>query len=179
MNEIRLSIVGMSCAGCVASVEDALNKVNGVDKASVNFADHTANIVGNVSVESLIKSVVDAGYNATELVSSDADQVLEKEQKDFIYYQQLLRKSLAAALVGVPLFVASLLEILPAIEGITNQLFWLVVGLATLFIMYYSGAHFYIGAIKSFSNHSANMDTLIALGTGVAWFFFNACCYPS
>ncbi len=171
MSEIRLSIIGMSCAGCVASVEDALNKVNGVDKASVNFADHTANIVGNASVESLIKSVVDAGYDATELTSSDANQVLEKERQDFIYYQQLLRKSLVAALIGIPLFVASLLGILPAIEGITNQLFWLAVGLATLFIMYYSGAHFYIGAIKSFSNHSANMDTLIALGTGVAWFF--------
>ena len=125
MSEIRLSIIGMSCAGCVASVEDALNKVNGVDKASVNFADHTANIVGNASVESLIKSVVDAGYDATELTSSDANQVLEKEQQDFIYYQQLLRKSLAAALIGIPLFVASLLGILPAIEGITNQLFWL------------------------------------------------------
>jgi len=171
MSEIRLSIIGMSCAGCVASVEDALNKVNGVDKASVNFANHTANIVGNASVESLIKSVVDAGYDATELTSSDANQVLEKERQDFIYYQQLLRKSLVAALIGIPLFVASLLGILPAIEGITNQLFWLAVGLATLFIMYYSGAHFYIGAIKSFSNHSANMDTLIALGTGVAWFF--------
>lgn len=171
MSEIRLSIIGMSCAGCVASVEDALNKVNGVDKASVNFANHTANIVGNASVESLIKSVVDAGYDATELTSSDANQVLEKERQDFIYYQQLLRKSLVAALIGIPLFVASLLGILPAIESITNQLFWLAVGLATLFIMYYSGAHFYIGAIKSFSNHSANMDTLIALGTGVAWFF--------
>ena len=168
---INLSIVGMSCAGCVKTVEDALNKVDGVDKASVNFADHTASVLGDATADELIKSVVEAGYDAVELVSSNTDQVLEKEQQDFIQYQQLLKKSFASALVGIPLFIAGMLGVLPAIDSFTNQVFWLVIGLATLFVMYYSGAHFYTGAIKSFFNHNANMDTLIALGTGVAWLF--------
>jgi len=168
---INLSIVGMSCAGCVKTVEDALNKVDGVDKASVNFADHTASVLGDATADELIKSVVEAGYDAVELVSSNTDQVLEKEQQDFIQYQKLLKKSFASALVGIPLFIAGMLGVLPAIDSFTNQVFWLVIGLATLFVMYYSGAHFYTGAIKSFFNHNANMDTLIALGTGVAWLF--------
>lgn len=168
---ISLSISGMSCAGCVASVEDALNNVDGVDKASVNFANHTAEVVGDAKIEDLIKSVVDAGYDAAELASSDADQVLEKEQHEFIHFQQLLRKSFVASLVGVPLFIAGLLGVLPAIDGNINQIFWLIIGLLTAFIMYYSGSHFYTGAIKAFFNHNANMDTLIALGTGVAWVF--------
>ncbi|MBC8494346.1 MAG: copper-translocating P-type ATPase [Candidatus Thioglobus sp.] len=171
MSEIRLSITGMSCAGCVSSVEDALNNVDGVDEASVNFADHTASVTGSAIVEVLIKAVVDAGYGATELVSSGADEVAEKQQQDFLHYQQLIKKSWVAALVGIPLFVASLLGILPAIESTIDQIFWLAVGIVTLIIMYYSGAHFYIGAVKSFFNHNANMDTLIALGTGVAWLF--------
>ena len=171
MSEIRLSITGMSCAGCVSSVEDALNNVDGVDKASVNFADHTASVTGSAMVEVLIKAVVDAGYGATELVSSGADEVAEKQQQDFLHYQQLIRKSWVAALVGIPLFVASLLGTLPAIESTVDQIFWLAVGIVTLIVMYYSGAHFYIGAVKSFFNHNANMDTLIALGTGVAWLF--------
>ncbi|BBB24454.1 Cu2+-exporting ATPase [Isorropodon fossajaponicum endosymbiont JTNG4] len=170
-NSIHLSILGMSCAGCVASVENALNKVDGVDKASVNFADHTVNVVATVSVDVLIKAVVDAGYNAAEMVSGAADQTLEKEQQDLVYYQQLIRKSLLAASIGVPLFIASLLDILPVMASTTGQVFWLVIGLITLAVMYYSGAHFYTSALKLFSNHNANMDTLIALGTSVAWLF--------
>jgi Cu+-exporting ATPase len=52
-----------------------------------------------------------------------------------------------------------------------ERISWLVVGLLTLGIMYFSGRHFYVGAWKSFLNHSANMDTLIALGTGTAWIY--------
>ncbi len=67
---VILSIEGMSCAGCVASVEKALSKVQGVEQVSVNFAEHTASIKGQASASSLIKALVDAGYNATELRSN-------------------------------------------------------------------------------------------------------------
>ena len=50
MNSYRLSIGGMSCAGCVASVETALNSVDGVEEATVNFAEHTANVKGNMDI---------------------------------------------------------------------------------------------------------------------------------
>jgi len=52
-----------------------------------------------------------------------------------------------------------------------QRLGWLVVGVVTLGVMVFSGRHFYTGALQSFKNHSANMDTLIALGTGTAWLY--------
>jgi len=50
---VRLSIAGMSCAGCVASVEKALQSVEGVEEALVNFAEHTADVTGTASIESI------------------------------------------------------------------------------------------------------------------------------
>jgi len=167
----RLSISGMSCAGCVAGVENALNSVEGVETAAVNFAEHTANVTGDVTAEALVKAVRDAGYDAAELTAGDAEQIAEKEQQDLIHYKQLIKKSLAAALVGFPLFIAGLLGALPGVESIADKTFWSVIGLLTLAVMIYSGKHFYLGAWKAFRIHNANMDTLIALGTGTAWLF--------
>jgi len=167
----RLSISGMSCAGCVAGVENALNSVDGVETAAVNFAEHTANVSGNVTAEALVKAVRDAGYDAAELTAGDAEQIAEKEQQDLIHYKQLIKKSLAAALVGFPLFIAGLAGLLPPVESLSDKIFWFIIGLFTLAVMIYSGKHFYLGAWKAFRIHNANMDTLIALGTGTAWIF--------
>ena len=167
----RLSISGMSCAGCVAGVENALNSVEGVETAAVNFAEHTANVTGDVTVDALVKAVRDAGYDAAELTAGDAEQIAEKEQQDLIHYKQLIKKSLAAAVVGFPLFIAGLLGALPAVESIADKTFWFIIGMLTLAVMIYSGKHFYLGAWKAFRIHNANMDTLIALGTGTAWLF--------
>jgi len=167
----RLSISGMSCAGCVAGVENALNSVEGVETATVNFAEHTANVTGDVTAEALVKAVRDAGYDAAELTAGDAEQIAEKEQQDLIHYKQLIKKSLAAALVGFPLFIAGMLGFLPPVESLTDKIFWFIIGLLTLAVMIYSGKHFYLGAWKAFRIHNANMDTLIALGTGTAWVF--------
>ncbi|RDH81407.1 MAG: hypothetical protein DIZ80_15075 [endosymbiont of Galathealinum brachiosum] len=167
----RLSISGMSCAGCVSSVEKALNDVTGVTSANVNFAEHTASVIASVAAETLIQAVKEAGYDAAELTASDADIMAKKQQQDLTHYKELIKKSLAAALIGLPLFIASLLGILPSLESFSNRLFWLLTGVLTLVVMIYSGRHFYLGAWKSLHNHNANMDTLIALGTGTAWLF--------
>lgn len=167
----RLSISGMSCAGCVANVEKALSNVADVETATVNFAEHTAIVIGKTTADALVQAVRDAGYDAAELTAGDAEQMKEKDQQDLANYKQLMKKSLAAALVGLPLFIAGLLGILPPIDTLQNKLFWLIIGLLTLSVMVFSGKHFYLGAWKAFRIHNANMDTLIALGTGAAWLF--------
>lgn len=73
-----------------------------------------------------------------------------------------------AAIVGVPLFVGGMSGFFPEIDAENGRLVWLILGLITLGVMYYSGRHFFTGAWKSFLVHNANMDTLIALGTGSA-----------
>ena len=69
---VRLSIGGMNCAGCVATVEKTLKNVPGVSEATVNFAEHTASVSGTADARALISAVVAAGYEAAELKSRAA-----------------------------------------------------------------------------------------------------------
>jgi len=166
---IRLSIGGMSCAGCVATVEKTLKNVPGVSEAAVNFAEHTASISGTANARELIGAVVAAGYEAAELKSRAAEQ--EKAAAEAAYYRSLQRKTLVAGIVAAPLFVGEMFMLLPALHAPGGRLYGLIAGLATLFVLVYAGGHFFRGAWKSFRNHNANMDTLIALGTGAAWVY--------
>jgi Cu+-exporting ATPase len=169
-DEVRLSIGGMSCAGCVATVEKALQGITGVVEASVNFADHTATVKASdeTDVAALIKAVVDAGYEAAEL--QGAEDASEKAAAEREEYRSRLRQAAVAGVVGVPLLLSGWLGYMPSLDG-EGWWFWLATGLVTLGVMMYSGGRFYRGAWKSFFNHNANMDTLIALGTGAAWLF--------
>lgn len=167
-DDVHLSIGGMSCAGCVASVEKALQSVPGAEQASVNFADHTATVKAGVAVDALIKAVVDAGYEAAELQGAEDES--EKAAAELKEYRTRLRQAVVAGAVGVPLLSSGWLGVMPPLDGV-GWWFWIVTGLATLGVMIYSGGRFYRGAWKSFLNHNANMDTLIALGTGAAWVF--------
>ncbi len=164
---IRLSIGGMSCAGCVATVENSLKAIPGVTEAVVNFAEHTAAVSGNVPADVLIAAVAQAGYEAAELRS--AEDEAEKEAAEMAHYRRLLRKTIVAAAVGLPLMVAEPVGLLPVLSSTAGRMFWLLIGALTLFVLIYSGGHFFKGAWKSFRAHNANMDTLIALGTGAAW----------
>jgi len=165
----RLSISGMSCAGCVASVENALNAVTGVTLSSVNFAEHTASVEGEVSIGLLLNALKTAGYDAAHLAGADDEQ--DKQAAENLYYIQLLKKASFAAALGVPLFILGMLDFLPGFEQNAGRYFWFAIGLMTLAILYYSAGHFYSGAWKSTKNHNANMDTLITLGTGSAWLY--------
>ncbi len=166
---VRLSIGGMSCAGCVATVENALKAVPGVSDAMVNFAEHTASVSGTAPAKNLVAAVVQAGYEAAELRS--AEDEAGKEAAEMAHYRSLLRKTAVAAAVGLPLMATELLGRLPAVTTQAGRVFWLLVAAATLFVLVYSGKHFFKGAWKSFRAHNANMDTLIALGTGAAWLY--------
>lgn len=169
MSMKRFSIGGMSCAGCVASVEKALKIVEGVKASAVNFAEHTADVEGEFLIEDLIQAVQDAGYEAA-LLESEADDA-EKEAAEFEFYRALVKKYIVAAIVGVPLFILGMSGLLPELTNTVGQIIWFFIGIATAIVMWYSGGHFFSGAWKAFQHHSANMDTLIALGTGTAWIY--------
>ena len=169
MNITRLSLSGISCAGCVSSIETALNNVERVVSASINFAEHTATIEGDVPVATLLSAVSGAGYEAAELLDNEDEG--EKEAAEMAHYRKLLRKAVVAAAVGFPLFVLGMSGLLPGLGNDSGRVFWLLVGVLTAGVLVYSGGHFFTGAWKSARNHSANMDTLIALGTGTAWLF--------
>ncbi len=167
MSTVRLSISGMTCAGCVSRVEKALQAVPGVSSATVNFAEHTATVEGDVDARALIEEVSATGYEAAELAS--IDDVAEKEASEHEHYHALMKKAAVAAALGIPQFLFGMAGWLPDIA--TGRLFWLVIGLLTLGMLAYSGGHFFSGAVKLARRGESNMDTLIALGTGTAWLY--------
>lgn len=170
--ELQLNIQGASCASCVTKIEAALKQVSGVTNAEMNFAERSVLVMGSSSSHALIKAVEQAGYNAT-LANTDSDEaaIAEKEQADWAYYKKLMRDMVIALSLGVPLMLYGLVTGEMSVNTTTERIVWLIVGIMTLGVMVFSGRHFYVGAWNSFKNHAANMDTLIALGTGTAWLY--------
>ncbi len=167
--DLRLSILGMSCAGCVSAVESALAAVDGVTSVSVNFADHSAVVKGHADPELLKLAVKAAGYDAA--VMEGFEDPAEQEQLELQRYRQLMKKAAVAAIFGLTLMTAEHFGGLPEIGSTTGLWFWPEIALITFSILIYSGWHFYSGAYKSLMLGQANMDTLIALGTGSAWLY--------
>ena len=168
----QLIIEGAGCASCVGKIEGALKATLGVVSAEMNFADRTVTVYGTAKTKELIKAVESAGYNAKPIDDSSATGALdEKGAADFAYYKKLMRDTFIALSLGVPLMIYSIVVGEMTVETNLERMSWLVVGILTFGVMYFSGKHFYIGAWKSFKNHSANMDTLIALGTSTAWLY--------
>ncbi|KFZ28343.1 copper-transporting ATPase [Pseudidiomarina atlantica] len=168
----ELIIEGAGCASCVGKIESALKSVSGVENAEMNFAQRTVSVTGTASPSALVKAVEKVGYSAKVATSQSGDDALaEKEQADWAYYKRLMREMTVALSLGVPLMIYSLFGGEMTVTTTSERVTWLVVGILTLGVLYFSGKHFFVGAWQSLKNHSANMDTLIALGTGTAWLY--------
>ena len=165
---IRLAITGAKCAGCVKSIETTLQSVDGTSQASMNFAERTAEISGSASADTLVQAIKKAGYGAT-LIEDEEKAQQEREAIDLDHYKKLINNMAFALTIGVALMAFGLLGGSMRVESTGEQISWFLVGILTFGMLYHSGGHFFTGAWQSFKNHSANMDTLIALGTGSAW----------
>ncbi|MEM7008055.1 MAG: heavy metal translocating P-type ATPase [Thermodesulfobacteriota bacterium] len=165
-NSKRLYVSDMSCASCVDKIESALKSTPGVDDVAVNFADKTASITGAASEDLLIQTIGDIGYTAS--MADDASDS-KRENQELLHYRDLLKKTVIAAVVGLSILAAMLAGILPDISSASGRVVYGIMSILSLFVLSYAGGRFFTGALKSFKNHSANMDTLIAIGTGVAW----------
>jgi Cu+-exporting ATPase len=93
-SEIELIIDGASCGSCVNKIESALEKVAGVSRAEMNFAQRTVTVAGTAKPLDLIKAVEQAGYNAKVSTAESEDEALnEKEVADEVYYKRLMREN--------------------------------------------------------------------------------------
>jgi Cu+-exporting ATPase len=164
----RLAISGMTCASCVKSVQKALERTEGVDTASVNFGTHTAQIFGDADQQALVAAVESVGYGAEPIVDMREAERTRSEQEAHDYKRRLKGSAWSLAL-AVPLML-SMFVYHPHPVG-AGRLFWLVVGLLTLAILAFPGRHFFVNAWKNLKHHQANMDTLVAMGTGTAWLY--------
>ncbi len=167
--QVHLSVTGATCASCVNTIEKALMSVSGIHHAHMNLADNTATATGDADPEALVKAVESAGYGASVIEDEDeADD--RKQEEDRKQYRSLLVKMAVSLGLGLGLMVWGMGFGTMMVTD-ANQGTWLGLGVLTLIVMAATGGHFYTGAWKAFRHHNANMDTLIALGTGTAWLY--------
>ncbi|MCF8337084.1 MAG: heavy metal translocating P-type ATPase [Bacteroidales bacterium] len=153
---------GMTCASCASSVESMLKSTEGVDEAVVNFADSSVRVQyadETVAEESLAKAVDQIGY---ELVIDDNQDMEEEERRAF---QKRKRKLWIAVGFSLPVFVLSMF-----FAGLLPFQKWILLAL-TAPVVGYAGNEFYVNAWKQLKHRTTNMDTLVALGTGIAFLF--------
>ena len=163
---VRLAIGGMTCATCAGRVEKALKSVAGVESAQVNLATETATVAvaPGTATEALVQAVTAAGYEAAPAPSAQA----EREAADRVEAARSRREALVlggAALLTLPLVAPMVL----APFGLTWSLSgWAQLALATP-VQFVAGTRFYRGAWAATRSRTANMDTLVALGTTAAF----------
>ena len=162
---IDLPVSGMTCAACATRIEKVLNRLPDVH-AAVNFATETARIEypAQLSPEDLITVIRKAGYDAHVPVGNDTSR---NERRD-AQHQQDRRLFMISALLSLP-FLALMTTMLTGIghHWLPGWAQWL---LATP-VQFWVGARFYTGAWHALRGGGANMDVLVALGTGIAYLF--------
>ena len=179
-----LPVAGMTCASCVGRVERALRKVPGVVAASVNLAAQTASVEylpRVASVGDLRAAVEGAGYSVPE-VSPGEDPVARQERVQREEERALLSRLRVGVVLGVPLLLLSHWEMFAGHGSLPFSPFnaALLQFLLATPIQFYVGARFYRGAWVVARHGSTDMNTLVALGTSVAYLYSGiAAFFPS
>ncbi len=157
----------MTCASCAASVEKALGLQRGVEAAVVNLATNTVSVTFDAQTtkaDSLKKSVQSVGYDLIiEEGKAGSDRQNEEAHR---YYRDLKRNVVLSLICSVPLMVLGMMPMSIHVPGAV-YISW---ALATPVILF-PGRRFFTGAWKQLRHRSANMDTLVALSTGIAYLF--------
>ncbi|MCB0712117.1 MAG: cadmium-translocating P-type ATPase [Ignavibacteriae bacterium] len=168
---LDLDIEGMTCASCVARVEKVLLKEEGVVNVAVNLATHKARLKVNrdVPVENLIDRVERAGYGAHLPVAGEEFSP-EAERARIVRRQTMIAIPLATVVVilaMVPMIFSGLQATLAPYQQVLNILQFAL----TTIVLFVPGREFFRIALKSARHFTADMNTLVALGTGAAWLF--------
>ena len=166
-----LPVLEMSCAVCAGNVESTVQALSGVEKASVNFAAGTLTVTYNPSVitlEVMQAAVQAAGY---DLIVEAEDPVPMQEEKARMHYKILRRNTIGAWTLSIPLALLGMVFMHVPFGN------WIMMVLA-LAIMIFFGRSFYVNGVRHALKGKANMDTLVALSTSIAFLFslFNTLC---
>ncbi|WP_417602352.1 heavy metal translocating P-type ATPase [Owenweeksia hongkongensis] len=157
-------VTGMSCASCAVSVETMLKSTDGVKDAGVNFANSTAFAEydsDKVSTSELQSAIQSIGYN---LIIESEDPYAEQEKMQLEEYKKVKRRFIGSSIFALPVFVIGMFfPNMPYAPWISMIL--------TIPVLFYFGAHFFKNSWKLALKGSTNMDTLVALSTGIAFAF--------
>ncbi|HKQ04997.1 MAG TPA: heavy metal translocating P-type ATPase [Blastocatellia bacterium] len=172
LERIDLAITGMSCAACAHHIEQSLSATTGVHRANVNFATARATVEYDpqaTGLHNLVTAVASAGYRAAGLeaeagIETDAETAARQAE-----YRDARRKFSVAALLSLPVLVIAMSHGRIAALNFAG-VEWLQLALTTP-VIFYSGWPFYRGAWTAFRHRLADMNTLIAVGTGAAYLY--------
>lgn len=158
-------VLNMSCAACASSSQTILENTLGVASVSVNYANGNAQVEYDPTVTSPVemKSALQSiGYDLMIDETDEAKEILAETQKQ--KYQRLRTKAFGSILLSIPIvMIGMLLMDMPY----ANYIMWFL----STPVIFIGGAQFYTGAWRQATHRSANMDTLVALGTGIAYVF--------
>ena len=159
-----IPVIGMACSSCSANIEKKLNTLKGVNSASVSLPGRSALIDFNPQVISLEKMKAEINALGYDLVIDKETSVDEIEKREYVL---LKRKTVLSWLFSIAVMCVSMRWIDLGSRDIANQVA-LLIALAN---MLYCGRQFYVSSFRQLLHGSANMDTLVALSTGIAFLF--------
>ena len=159
-----IPVIGMACSSCSANIEKKLNTLKGVNSASVSLPGRSALIDFDPQVISLEKMKAEINALGYDLVIDKETSVDEIEKREYVL---LKRKTALSWLFSIAVMCVSMRWIDLGSRDITNQVA-LLIALAN---MLYCGRQFYVSSFRQLRHGSANMDTLVALSTGIAFLF--------
>ena len=177
----RFGVRTITCASCVTKIEQALRATPGVLDATVNAGTEEATVEylpGVTDLAAVKAAVGSAGYTVVDAPPPASSGAVDREtgERDR-EYRALMRQWWFGAAVGTFTMIMSYPWLFPVLGGWfpreSHRLWWMWAGMgvASLAVLLYSGHHFFSGAWQALRHRSANMHTLIALGTGVAWIY--------
>ncbi|NLI73883.1 MAG: copper-translocating P-type ATPase [Euryarchaeota archaeon] len=171
VNEVTISVGGMSCVSCAKAIEISLMEIEGIYSASVNLALERVTVNYNpesVTLSAIKSAIVEAGYTILESETVDTERAArERERKGQL---ALLIFSLSFSIPTMLLMLSFDFLNLGETLGITEWQNIILFALATP-VQFIAGYQFYIGTYRAILNRSANMDTLIAIGSSAAYFY--------
>ena len=160
-------------------MENAVAGVAGVDHVEVSLATEAARVryaPGALDRDAIREAVVAAGYDVDSAAETEAieETLRRRDEEREAEARGLLHRFQIGALLGVPVLIIGKAQFIPGLpdlsQGVMRGL-WALSGLLTIPIMVYVGGRFFTGGWAAFRRHDANMDTLVALGTGAAWLY--------
>ena len=175
----EIPITGMTCAACVRRVESAVSGVPGVAHVEVSLATEAARVQyvpGTLETDAIREAVVAAGYDVDSTAETEAieETFRRRDEERETEARRLLRRFQIGALLGLPVVIIGHAQFIPGLQDLTVGVMrglWTLSGLLTIPIMVYVGGRFFTGGWSAFRRRDANMDTLVALGTGAAWLY--------
>lgn len=171
-------IEGMSCASCAMTIENAVSKIPGVEKASVNLATEIMTVEANDSVtpEAIAKVVDGVGYSARPRGKSVEEELEEKNEKKEAHLREMKRNLTISAIFTVPLLFIAMADMvgipMPAfLSPMQSPVSYALIQLALSLPIIWIGRRFFVDGFKALSKGHPNMDSLVALGTSAAFLY--------